>query len=293
MTCVAYNLVKEGSLINTETTVSGVKILTEAQLSLLYDGDDSTPAVTISGSPQFISLQQEFGEAFDVCYIRYHTNALTLSGIRITYTKNNGVSTTLSPFLESTNVYRANIDDEVRFVNIKHTVSGTVANVYEFEIIPTRNEKLGFGTATSPVDYLKAPHATTEVLSASPNIVKIFNDSQYDDVAKIAVLPTLTDVDNYIYVGTSADGPFYGINEYGFIHPGPNPIQLYDDGMQKTVVDPQWVRRGPAQEHTITPTEEGLIFDMNYVAFLAGSQTRNTTGLFSKEMFTASPCTLR
>ena len=291
MSCVEYNLVKEGNLVNTQTTVSGILLLTNVQISALYDGDSATPAVTISGSPQFISLQQQFGEGFDVCYLRYHTNSPSLSGIYIDYVTNNGTVTVLAPFLESAGVYRADIDDEVLFLNLKHTVSGTAAEVYELEIIPTRNEKLGFGTISEPQDFYRSQHATTDIVSASANVIKVFNDSAYDDVAKISVLPTLSEVDNYIRIGTSSSGTFYGINEYGFTHPGPNPIKLYDDALTSYLVDPQWERRGPAQNHTITPTPEGLIFNTEFVSTPAGSDSRSTTGLYSTEVFTATSFT--
>ncbi len=287
MSCVNYNLLKDGSLTNATTTVSGYLLLDAEAIAALYDGDLTTPAYTISGTPQRVHLRQEYGESFDICFVRYYTNEVSSSRIAMTYTTVEGNTVNLNITLESPGVYRANINAGINFFDLYHSVSGTVASAYELEIYGTKNESLGFGTATNQIDYYTARHSTAHMLSAEPNVIPLFNDSQYDDVVKISIAPTLTDADSFLFLGTSGTGPFYGINEYGFSQPGYNPITLHDDSFLSNTIDPQWVRRAPAQSHEIVPTEEGLYIDLAYNSDIGGTYSRRTSGIYSKEAFTS------
>lgn len=293
MSCVQYNLLKEGSLNNSSTTVSGVKLLSPTEVIALCNGDVSTPAVLISGSPQFIHLKQEFGEGFDVCHIRYHTDESNPNRILGYYSGNDseGPPTPLSWFLEFPGIYRAEVNSFVRFVDIVHTVSGTAAVVNEIEIFGVRNDVLGFGNISAQIDHYAALHSTSGTLSAEPNVISLYNDSPYDDVARVAVAPTLSEADRYLFLSTISSGIYYGINGYGFTQPGPNPVRLVDDDMLSENINQQWEVRAPAQAHKVIPTFEGLVFELAVSGPITGTSTAETTGLYSKEAFTATSFT--
>ncbi len=287
MTCVNYNLLKDGMLVNATTTVSGFLLLDSDAIGALYDNDFATPAYTLSGTPQRVHLRQEFGESFDMCFARYYSNEASSARIVMSYTTVEGDTVDIDVTLESPGVYRGEINASAVQLELTHTVSGTIAEAYQFEIYGVKNESLGFGTADAPVDYYTATHSTGNTQSASANVIPLFNDSQYNDVVKIAIAPTLTEVDRYLFLGASGTGPFYGINDYGFSQPGPNPIILHDDSLQSNVIDPQWVRRAGSGSHEVVPTEDGLIMQTSYSVSTGGTPTKKTTGIYSKEVFTA------
>ena len=295
--CVQYNLLKEGSVVNTNTTVSGVLPLGASSLFGLYDGDRSTPAATVSGAvggpPRFISLLQEFGEAFDVCFVRYYTDEPQLSHISLSYKLNDDPFQPVSWYQESPGVYRADLNRYTHFLELNHTVSGTASNVYQLEIWGVRNEVLGFGLGPADqIDYYRPAHSTGNLLSSSASAVPVFNDSQYDDYALVSVAPTLSGVDKYLFLSTTKSGTFYGINDFGFTQPGANPIAMHDDSMLTAEgLDPQWERRCVFPPHAIFPTEEGLIFDFDYSAQNL-SPYGGMLGLVSRDPFTADSFTV-
>jgi hypothetical protein len=291
MSCVNYNLLKDGFILNPITTVSGVMLMDAEAIASLYDGDYLTPAYTLSGTPQTVHIQQEFGETFDLCYVLYYTDETSTSNVTMTYKTVEGATYPLTVFQESAGVLRADIDADVNFFNLSHTVSGTLAEAYQLEIYGRKNETLGFGTPEQQLDYYRANNSTSYVPSAATNVIPVFNDSPYNDIAKVSVAPTLTDVDNYLFLAVSGTGPFYGINDYGFSQPGTNPIALHDDSLLGTTVDPQWVVRTPAQRHQVTPTEEGLVINLAYNFAFGGTATRLATGIYSKDAFTAQSFT--
>ncbi len=297
MSCVQYNLLKEGSVVNTNTTVSGVLPLEASSLFRLYDGDYSTPAATISGavggSPRFISLQQEFGEAFDVCFVRYYTDEPQLSHISLAYKLNDDPFQPVSLYLESPGVYRADLNRYTHFLELNHTVSGTIAHVYQMEIWGVRNEVLGFGRGPQDqIDYFRPSHSTGNLLSSSASAIPIFNDSQYDDHALVAIAPTLSGVDRYLFLSTTKSGTYYGINDFGFTQPGARHIALHDDSMLTAEgLDSQWERRGPNIPRAIFPTEEGLLFDLDYVGGFQ-SPYAGLFGLATREPFAAESFTV-
>jgi len=290
VSCVNYNIVKEGNLRN---LVSGeVSLLTSSGIQALYDGDVSSVAVTISGAPLTVGLLAEFGEAYDVCYVEYYTSETDINNIQISYGTTSGTLTPSLLTLESAGHYRATLNTSTHFVELRHTVSGISTDLKQFEIIATKNETLGFGSSlVEEVDSFHLPHATVDVLSASANEIPLFNDNHFDELAQVAIAPTFTEADDYLFLSTSLSGVYYGLNDFGFQQPGPNPPSLQDDSMQATSINPQWERFVKAHQHTITATEESLVFDIGYKLGVQGSSTSETVGIISKDSFTAGSFT--
>ncbi len=290
MTCEQYNLVKEGDLRNVVS--SEVFELDLGAINALYDGDISTTAVTISGTPRTIGLVAEFGESYDICYVDYYTDESDIDSISISYGVTSGIEETAVVTLEAAGKYRGTINRYARFVELRHTVSGTAADIKQLEIVGTKNETLGFGqNKATEVDKMYLPHSTAGTLSASPTPVPLFNDNHFDDVARIAVAPTFTSADNYIHIATTSSGTYYGIDDYGFRQPGSDPIPLVDDPMNSDMeIGSQWVRRTPARGHKSIPTQEGIVFEITSGDSFGGV-SEETTGLLSREFFTATSFT--
>lgn len=287
MVCENYNLVKEGDL--QLVTVSGSLYLGPSALTLLYDGATTSSGVFISGAEFY--LEEEFGEAFDLCYVNYYSDELSVNNIKIYYGTVSGTENQVTVSYIDPGQYQATINDSARYVHVQHTVSGT-ATVYQLEIIGVRNETLGFGTSSGTAsDFIYLPHATTDTRSAATNIVPLFNDSHYPEVAKVAITPTLREEDDYLFLSTTPDGTFYGINEFGFTLPGASHLPLHDDNFLSNELDSQWQRLSKAQPHAIVPTQEGLIFDLVHSAMSVEKSMYGTTGLISRESFTAQSFT--
>ena len=148
MVCVDYNMIKEGNLVILPE--EGFLQLNSEQINSLYDDDVSTTAVTVSGiGLAKLALKVEFGEAFDFCYLDYHTNETTPSRITLEYgTAEAGYETSIFS-LVSPNIYRAEINTFARDIVVRHTVSGTAADVYGLFLAGQKNEVVGFGTSTA------------------------------------------------------------------------------------------------------------------------------------------------
>lgn len=291
MVCEAYNLIKEGDLRNSDE--SGIRLLSTEEIFSLYDGNISSGGVTLSGSGQVkMSLQASFGEAYDVCHVDYYTDEIDVSTLLVSYGTISGTDNSVSFSLFSPGIYRAEINDFVRFIDLSHTISGTVSNIYEIEVVGVKNEEVGFGLSKENAqDFIYLEHSSGEKISSSPNEVFVFNNEHYEKTVKVAAAPTLSGVDNYVFISTSENGTYYGINDFGFVQPGPNPISLEDDSFLSTTINPQWERRGSGQQHIITPTKEGLIFDFAYDFDVGQTASQQTMGIESTEFFTATSFT--
>ncbi len=168
MSCVAYNIVKEGFLAN--LTTAPVTLLTEGQILALYDADPSTPAVTISGAAS-VGLLMEFGEAYDVCYVDYHTDESVISNISIKYGTTSVTENTAVVSLYTADVYRGSVSGTVNFIEVRHTLTAPATNINQLEITAVKNETLGFGgSVTDQDDRTRLEHATVGALSATPNV---------------------------------------------------------------------------------------------------------------------------
>jgi len=290
MICEQYNLIKEGDFRNIVGT--GITELSSVVLNALYDGDVVSAAVTVSGNPTNLGLLIEFGESYDLCYVDYYTDESDISNIGITYGTTSGTENIASVSLFSPGRYRGTIDSFASFVDLRHTVSGTTVALKQLEVIGTKNETLGFGgSKAEEEDFLELPHATVGTLSASPNVVPLFNDNHFEAVARVAVAPTFTDADNYLHIATTSTGTYYGIDDFGFRQPGPSVISLVHDTMlSASGINPQWELQAPAQSHQIVPTQEGILFDLKQ-EIVTGGNTQQTSGIVSKETFTAQSFT--
>lgn len=286
MTCTIYNIVKEGYVTNLTTAI--VDNLTEAQILALYDGDSSTPAVTISGTAS-LGLLVEYGEAYDICYIDYYTDENTASNISINYGTTSGTTNVASISLHTSGVYRATISGIASFVELRHTLTAVVTNISQLDIISERLESVGFGSTADDYDeQLSLPHATVGALSATANVVTLFNDNGTAELVRVAIAPTFNKEDNYLYLATEEDGPYYGIDGYGFQQPGPDPMVLVDDPMTSDVeIHPQWVRREGVEKNSIYPTTEGVIIEAGFNGNQpSGYLSHTARGLLTKEYFT-------
>lgn len=290
MSCVNYNIIKEGDLINIPE--GGIAALSDEQLHSLYDGNITTISATVSGSPASVGIRAEYGEYYDICYVNYYTNESNIDNINIFYGVSLDYLDAAALSLESPGLYRGTVGTHAAYIEIRHTVSGTGADIYQIEVIAVKNESLGFGASKAgEIEYALLKHATVDTLSAGVNRIPIFNNNNIDDIARIAVAPTFTKADDYIHLSTSLSGTYYGINDFGVSQPGPNHIPLVSDSMNSTTeIHPQWEVRSPSQAHIITPTADGLLFDLVY-GISTGSTSGQTTGIFSRGFFTATSFT--
>lgn len=288
MTYEVYNLIKEGDFRNVQA--SGIVPLADSVLHALYDGDVSTAAVTVSGSPSTLALAVEFGEAYDIGYVSYYTDTVSGVGLSLFYGIDAAATAVTGPATISGG-YQWQVDDAARYLELRHVVASGVFNtLYQVEVIGLRNETLGFGTASGTrLSRCYLPHATTNVLSASPTKVPIFNANHFDDVAMVAVAPTFTAADACLYLATTRSGTYYGINDYGYQQPTTNPILLENDTFTATTINPQWELRHARQRHQISATTAGLRFSVDwFYDYFAANWTSRFTGLLSTEFFTAT-----
>lgn len=291
MVCVDYNIVKEGFMSN--AAISGAVTLSDTQLQSLYDGSYSTPAITVSGMGDIVGVSQTFGESYDVCYVRYYTDDFSLSNISGEHSTFSGTEASLTWYLESAGVYRADVNYHLRNLEVTHTISsGINTNIYQLDIIAEENSTLGFGESPSQdIDYFKTGHATDQGLSASASVVSVFNGNPFDDVAKVAIAPTFTEEDNYVFISTTESGVYYGINDYGIKQPGHKKSKLVSDPLSSGTLSNQWYLRTPPSTHLVTRNEEGVTFEIGDARYVAGVNTRRASGLLSSEDFTVQSFT--
>lgn len=292
MSCVLYNIVKEGFVAN--LTTAPVDLLTDAQILALYDNDPTTPAVTISGAAT-LGLLAEYGESYEVCYVDYHTDESMVSNISIAYGTTSGTENVAPIALHIAGVYRATVSGVINFIELRHVLTAVSTDINQLEIIAVKNETLGFGTSiTDQTENLRLEHATIGTLSATANVIPLFNDNHSEQVIKIAIAPTLTAADDYLHLATDVDGPYFGIDDFGVQQPGPDPITLVNDPMDSaTDIHPQWQRRQGYNANSIFPTPEGIVIDAGFYAHADNSSSYNVTsvGLLTKEFFTPSSFT--
>jgi hypothetical protein len=291
MVCVDYNIIKEGFMRN--ATISGGVVLSDVQLQSLYDGSYGTSLITISGTGSIVGLLQNFGETYDVCYVRYYTDDVSLLNISGEYSTFSGTEASLTWYLESSGVYRADINSQLRNLEIVHTISsGINTNIYQLDLIPEENSTLGFGDSpVEDIDYFKAFHATDQGLSSSASAIPVFNDNPFDEVAKVAVSPTFTEEDDYVFLATSKYGVYYGINDYGVKLPGHKKSNLISDPLSSGTLSNQWYLRTPPSTHLVTRNAEGITFEIGDARYAAGVASRRASGLLSSEDFTVQSFT--
>lgn len=216
MACVeTYNIVKEGDL-SVRTSVSTF-VPTASGLNLLYDGNRTSVAYTIPASG-VCSIEASFGDYFEVCSVRYFCSPLVVSDITLTYGLSSGDEHEIQTVSSGT-FADFSVNDAVGFLRLTH--SGSVsANVQQLEIFSVENATLYFGTVVSGAQsFLFIENSPLSNYSSTVVEVPIYNDESYAVDAKVAVAPTGQQTDNYIYVGLSPTGTFYGINDYGIKQP--------------------------------------------------------------------------
>ena len=216
MTCVTdYNLIKEGDIYN-ETSVS-TYVVASSGIVALYDENYAGLAYTVPVSGTS-SINVRFGEYFDVCNVKYYVSPVVLSDISISYGLETAYENYTTPVSSGTYVF-ADVSGPVGYLNVTHSGIGSV-DVYQLFIEGVENSNIGFGlTSTSGIEDRLISNSPVGYYSSVPLEIPVYNDYPYTADIKVAVAPTGSEADDYIYLGTSEDGIFYGINEYGITQP--------------------------------------------------------------------------
>lgn len=227
-----YNLLKEGDIYNVG---DGSYYVTTSGIKALYDGDASIPAFIIPASG-VASLEVEFGEYFDVGVLKYYTSPVVLSNISITYGLASGTENVAATVSSGTFVC-SYLDSSVGFIRI--TQSGTVdTSVYELYLEGVRNDTIGVGhSVASGTENVFMDNSPISSFSSDPLEIPVYNDNEYTVDIKVAVAPTGQSVDNYIYLGTTSTGTFYGINDYGQKQPAFKTIPDLTSDMSSVSLD--------------------------------------------------------
>jgi len=293
-----YNMLKEGDLYNVlglSSTLSGV-LLTASQLNSLYDGSLSASDTTFSGatlSGSFITIEASFGESFDVNNVMYYQSGPTLSGISISYGVTDGTELSASLTLASGVVETGALGD-TRYIRVTQSYSPLVEiEQYQLYIEGVENSDIGFGTSASgEITNLFVENSPIGYKSSTPLEIPVYNDYENTIDIKAAVAPGDQAVDRYLFLGTSEEGPFYGIDEHGFSVPGSKLIaHSYDSFMHYSKfsdIDEQWeVIEGQAQSR-IYPDSTGLRITMSSVyGFSSDINGNNFWGVLGREGFTS------
>lgn len=291
MSCVQYNLVKEGNLFVKQDD-NTVKVLEDSAIRSLYDGQYHKTAVTISGTER-LYLRAEFGEAYDLCHVDYFTDDTDLSHIEVYYGTNSGTETLASLSQEGQGHVRASVNTFARFVEVKHIADGNTIDVLQLDVIGEKHEVVGFGDSkAAEEDHVYVKNTPIGHTSSSSQEVILFNNSPSPLEAKVAIAPTLSGVDDYIKLSTSSSGTFYGINEYGLVYPGPNPLSLEDDSFSSGSISDQWELIAATPPRQVTPTASGLVFESSQDNLSEGNLNEEVFGLLSKEYFSAQSFTI-
>ena len=210
-----YNLLKEGDVYN-ESSLATYEVSTSG-IGALYDGNFSVLSYEVPASGTS-SISVRFGEYFDVGCLKYFISPIVLSDISISYgleTAYENYATTVS---SGTYVF-VDVSGPIGYLNVTHSGTSSV-DIYQLFIEGVENNNIGFGlTSNSGVESSLVSNSPVGYSSSSPLEVPVYNDYPYTADIKVAVAPTGADADAYIYLSTSEDGIFYGINEYGITQP--------------------------------------------------------------------------
>lgn len=290
MACTPFNIVKEGHLYN--SLVSGTSQLSSSDILKIYDGRyDANPVVLSGTAGEYIDLRQDFGEPYDVCSVFYYTDETNAANITLEVVTYSGAQV-IPVYTYAAGRYEYNVGTHINGFNLTHSYSSSPVSIYQLEAFAEKNQDLSFGeSSVRAVENYQAVHSTAGSLSSVSNVIPIYNESNQDQRAFVAISPTFTEADDYLYLATSSSGVYYGIDEHGIKQPGPNKIKLVDDPFNTYYVKDQWEVRAPGQAHSVTPTPEGLAFDLDYSFSLFGTSSAQTTGLFSSDFFAASSFT--
>jgi hypothetical protein len=229
MVCVAdYNVVKEGNLYN-DTALASYSVTTSGMLGL-YDGNFTTKAFTLlAGNTSSLVLQ--FGEHYSICNLKYYTNPVNLADIEVSYgvdspSENEAVITSSGTYTF------AEIGKPVGFLRV--TQSGTSnVDVYQLYVEASEHEHIGFGpSSTSGVNYEFIDNSPIGYFSSDPFEVAVYNEWNVPLDVNVAVAPSIGNkADSYVYIGTTATGVFYGINDNGPKQPAFVRIQTQNESL--------------------------------------------------------------
>jgi len=228
MTCIVdYNILKEGDLYN-DTTLASYPV-TSSGFSGLYDDNYSLEAYTIPASG-VSSVVLSFGEYVDICNVKYYVSPIDLNDISVSYGRDSSSEFFVTSVSSGTHVF-ADIGDHVGYLQITHSGSTSV-DVFQLYVEGVEHEYIGFGTdPASGVDFVFVENSPVGYISSSPQEVPIYNDWNKDLDIHVSVAPSSDEVDDCVYLSTTATGIFYNKNGYGPSQPEFVPVVEDDNSL--------------------------------------------------------------
>lgn len=222
---VGYNIVKEGDLYNTEQATYAVSV---SGLESLYKNSVGVEAFTIPiGSVASVELR--FGEYFDVHNIKLYCSPLIISNITVGY--GNELYTENTPQVVSSGTFAyINLQSPVGVCRI--TCSGSVETVVSSLFVEgTKNDSLYFGTLSGFLGPTYVGNSPIGYYSSTAQQIPICNTGNVVCDANVSVATVGSYVDQFLYIGTTATGTFYGVNEHGISQPAFDPLIFTTDSL--------------------------------------------------------------
>ena len=233
MPCVNdYNLIKEGDIYNADVATY---VVTSSGLHGLYCDNTSALAYTIP-SDKVASIEVEFGEYFDVCNVKYYASTLVLEDIKIEYGKESALENEASITSSGTYVY-ADINNVIGYLRITHSGTSSV-DVQHLGVEGVLNESIGFGTSYSGevVSYF-LDDSPINNYSSEAMPIPIYNNYSHSVDVKVAVESTGQQLDSYICLSDSVEGPFYTINDFGKRSPAFLSLKTESDSLSYSSIE--------------------------------------------------------
>jgi len=217
-----YNIVKEGDLYNSEIATYFVSV---SGLRFLYVNPSEAVSFVVPQG-RVSSLDIVFGEYFDIDNIKCYLSPINLGDISISYGIESPLESSATISSSGTFIY-ADIKNAVGFCRI--TCSGSVdTSVSSLFVEGVRNESMYFGVQNAPISITSIGNSPIGYYGSASEI-SIYNKDKASSKALVAVAPTGTYIDEYLYLGTTSSGQFYGINQLGITQPSFDKILTTQD----------------------------------------------------------------
>ena len=228
-----YNLLKEGDVYN-DTSVATYSV-TASGLNLLY-GDDIDKVAFSVPSGSVASVIVEFGEYYSVGNFKLYADPIVVGDIIATYGLEVVDTNTVSVTSSGTYAFGA-IEDAVGFLSI--TVSGSAnTTIYELFVEGELSDSIGFGTSSSGLtDSINLGGVPTAYYRPDPVQVSVYNEYPHESDIMVSVAPTTSGSDRYVYLSTTQDGTYYGINENGIKQPSFVEISDVDESLDLSSIE--------------------------------------------------------
>ena len=223
------NMIKEGFVKNSLTvsgTISGTQVVSISQIDALVDEDFTTTALTVSGG-EFIALDADLGARWKLDRIEYFTDAPSVSGITMEISDNNleffPVTLTGSPPKYVGDIQDSTISGSPQFIRLVHSgVSDTA--VQEWRAI-NDDSLVDFGS-DGTLTEIEIEDAPIGQPSEQVETLVLFNKFNKLATGFVFIDDTGTDADDEIQVGSSSNGPFFGLTTANGRQPDITPWEL-------------------------------------------------------------------